>query len=117
MVTNTIGKNISEQRHLLKMTQEQLAEQSGLTSHYLSKVERGVMSNISAQTLYRISQALNISMEELMIGKTNEQRITNAEQRQLDKELSKAISKASELKASLDSAMTPSGTLDLNKFN
>lgn len=89
MVTNTIGKNISEQRHLLKMTQEQLAEQSGLTSHYLSKVERGVMSNISAQTLYRISQALNISMEELMIGKTNEQRITNAEQRQLDKELSK----------------------------
>lgn len=35
----------------------------------------------------------------------------------LDKELSKAISKASELKASLDSAMTPSGTLDLNKFN
>lgn len=82
MVTNTIGKNISEQRHLLKMTQEQLAEQSGLTSHYLSKVERGVMSNISAQTLYRISQALNISMEELMIGKTNEQR-------QLDKELSK----------------------------
>ena len=89
MTVNNIGRNIAEQRHLLKRTQEQLAEQSGLTSHYLSKLERGVMSNVSALTLYRISKVLNIPMEELVTGESDEHVAVSAEQYRLEYELSR----------------------------
>ena len=67
-MNNDVGKNISQERHNQDMTQEQLAELSDLTINYLSKVERGVAKQISANTLYKISKALGLSMDSLMNG-------------------------------------------------
>lgn len=64
-----LGPHIAEIRHQRKMTQEQLAELSDITVNYLSKVERGVVTNISARLLYKIAQALNVTMEELYLAK------------------------------------------------
>lgn len=61
-----LGENIARKRKLLKLTQEQLAEASNITTHYLSKLERGVMKNTSAYTLFRISKSLDCSMEDLI---------------------------------------------------
>ncbi|WP_225415322.1 helix-turn-helix transcriptional regulator [Ligilactobacillus salivarius] len=54
---------MSYERKQQGMTQEQLAEFSDLTVNYLSKIERGIAKKVSAESLYRISQALNVSME------------------------------------------------------
>ncbi|HJG16489.1 helix-turn-helix transcriptional regulator [Ligilactobacillus salivarius] len=49
---------MSYERKQQGMTQEQLAEFSDLTVNYLSKIERGIAKKVSAESLYRISQAL-----------------------------------------------------------
>lgn len=63
MDDNTLGRNISHERKQQNMTQEQLAEFSDLTVNYLSKIERGIAKKVSAESLYRIAKALNVSME------------------------------------------------------
>ena len=63
MEDNILGRNISHERKQQKMTQEQLAEFSDLTVNYLSKIERGIAKKVSAESLYRIAKALNVSME------------------------------------------------------
>lgn len=64
------------------MTQEQLAKLSDMTINYLSKIERGVVKQIGAGSLYRIAKALNVSMESLVEG-TTEATPAVAPQRQL----------------------------------
>lgn len=63
MEDNILGRNISRERKQQNMTQEQLAEFSDLTVNYLSKIERGIAKKVSAESLYRIAQALNVSIE------------------------------------------------------
>ncbi|WP_125588155.1 helix-turn-helix domain-containing protein [Companilactobacillus jidongensis] len=63
-----VGGNIARERHAQKMTQEQLAELSDLTINYLSKIERGVAKQLSANTLNKISKALGVTMDSLMNG-------------------------------------------------
>lgn len=46
------------------MTQEELAEQLSVDSHYLSDIECG-RRNITLKTVYRLAQALNINISEL----------------------------------------------------
>lgn len=67
MKTN-VGGNIARERHNQNMTQEQLAEFSDLTINYLSKIERGTVKQVGANTLYRISKALGVTMDSLMTG-------------------------------------------------
>lgn len=55
---NNVGGNIARERHNQHMTQEQLAELSDLTINYLSKIERGTIKQVGANTLFRISKAL-----------------------------------------------------------
>lgn len=64
---NKIGINVASRRHELGMTQEKLAE---LTINFISKVERGAATDIKAGTLQSLAKALNVSMDELMNGKT-----------------------------------------------
>ena len=64
------------------MTQEQLAQLSDMTINHLSKIERGVVKQIGAGSLYRIAKALNVSMESLVEG-TTEATPAVAPQRQL----------------------------------
>lgn len=66
MTNNVIGMNIVKRRHELNISQEKLAEASDLSINYISRIERGVSKHVSADTLYKISKSLNVSMEELM---------------------------------------------------
>ena len=60
-----LGEKIKHLRHRQNITQERLAEISGMTVNYLSKIERGAVSNISADKLSKIASTLNIRMDEL----------------------------------------------------
>ena len=66
MTNNIIGMNIVKRRHELNISQEKLAEASDLSINYISRIERGASKHVSADTLYKISKSLNVSMEELM---------------------------------------------------
>lgn len=84
---NFLGRNIANQRHRAHLTQEQLAELSDMTVNYLSKIERGVVKQIGSTNLYKISKALDVSMEDLLIGHpVNNQLLPNRQllTRQLD---------------------------------
>ncbi|WP_334330533.1 helix-turn-helix domain-containing protein [Companilactobacillus sp. HBUAS59699] len=71
MDTN-VGGNIARERHNQKMTQEQLAEFSDLTINYLSKIERGTTTRLSANTLNKIAKSLGVTMDSLMNGENIE---------------------------------------------
>ena len=48
-----IGEVIKEERHLAKLTQEQLAEKIGAKKSFISRIENG-QSDIQLSTLYRL---------------------------------------------------------------
>jgi transcriptional regulator with XRE-family HTH domain len=52
-----VGENVRRLRLAAHMTQEQLAERSGLSQQYLSDLERG-LRNPTVVTLWELSQAL-----------------------------------------------------------
>lgn len=61
-----IGKKIQLTRNDMSITQEKLAEIVGISTNYLSKVERGLNSP-SAENFLKIVQALNLSLEDFGI--------------------------------------------------
>ncbi|MAK98993.1 MAG: transcriptional regulator [Citromicrobium sp.] len=60
-----VGDNCLRIRLKRGLTQEQLAERSGLTQQYLSDLERG-KRNPTIVTIWEIAQALEVSHEELV---------------------------------------------------
>lgn len=61
-----IGNGISKRRIELGLSQEELAERSGLHRTYVSDVERG-LRNLSILTLDRLATALDIPLGALML--------------------------------------------------
>lgn len=59
-----VGEQVRRVRKLRGMTQEQLAEQSGLSFSYISDVERGTR-NISLESLGKIIKALGVKPVQL----------------------------------------------------
>ncbi len=59
-----LGKRIKELRLQQQLTQEQLAEMTGMGERNLSKIECGI-NFISADTLEKITKALNVSPKDL----------------------------------------------------
>lgn len=55
-----VGHNFARLRHERGLTQEQVAERSGLSQQYLSDLERG-RRNPTIITLYELAQALGVS--------------------------------------------------------
>lgn len=55
-----VGRNFARLRHERGLTQEQVAELSGLSQQYLSDLERG-RRNPTIITLYELAQALGVS--------------------------------------------------------
>ena len=55
-----VGGNFARLRHEKGLTQEQVAERSGLSQQYLSDLERG-RRNPTIITLYELAQALGVS--------------------------------------------------------
>ncbi len=60
-----VGRNFARLRREKGMTQEQVAELSGLSQQYLSGLERG-QRNPTIITLYELAQALGVSHVELI---------------------------------------------------
>ena len=66
-----IGRRISDIRKDLCITQEEMAEICDVSSGYISLVETG-KKKASLKTLAAISDALSVSMDELVFGMSNE---------------------------------------------
>jgi transcriptional regulator with XRE-family HTH domain len=60
-----VGRNAARLRAAAGLTQEQLAERSGLNQQYLSDLERGKL-NPTVVTLYELATALGVSHVELV---------------------------------------------------
>ncbi|MCL2301059.1 MAG: helix-turn-helix transcriptional regulator [Firmicutes bacterium] len=62
-----IGNRIRKQRKGLKITQEKLAEMTELSVQHMSGIENG-KTKFSFQSILRIANALELSMDELLCG-------------------------------------------------
>lgn len=63
-ITKKFGKHIKRLRNEKYLTQEELANLSGLSRQYIGDVERGVR-NISLINLEKIAKAFDISLSQL----------------------------------------------------
>ena len=63
-IYKVLGKRIREIRIKSNITQERLAESSGISSNFISQIERG-RNKCSLDTIYKLSQALNTPMSKL----------------------------------------------------
>lgn len=64
-IRKLVGRNTVRFRKALQMTQEQLAEQSGLSQQYISGLERG-SRNPTILTLYELAVALRVAPEDFL---------------------------------------------------
>lgn len=62
---SALGCQIRTYRTSNKMTQADLAEKAGLTTHYIGNIEQGVRKP-SLDALWKISDALNVHMSDLL---------------------------------------------------
>ena len=66
-ILEDVAKKIRERRKLAGMSQEKLAEMCGLHRTFIAHLERA-SRNPTIITLYRISEALNCTVSELLEG-------------------------------------------------
>jgi transcriptional regulator with XRE-family HTH domain len=64
-ILNVIGNNVREYRKKLSLSQEELADLSGVHRTYIGAVERGE-KNISALSIAKIAKALKIKPDKLL---------------------------------------------------
>lgn len=67
-----VGKRLYERRKQLRMTQEELAEQVGITAQTISTAELGKKA-MRADTIIRVCGALDISADYLLFGHVSTQ--------------------------------------------
>ena len=61
-----IARNIKKYRRINKLTQKELALKSGYSYAYIRRVEGPkCIKNFSIQTIYNLSKALNVDIQEL----------------------------------------------------
>jgi len=63
-----MGCKIKEYREALKMTQEDLAEKSGISRGTISALENGTARNTTSKTLIQIAQALDATVEQIFFA-------------------------------------------------
>ena len=73
---NEIGVNISQKRKSLNMTQEELSNRADISTNYVSRLERGEIDHIRAETLFNIAKGLNTTLEDLMGDGINKEEIS-----------------------------------------
>ncbi len=62
--SNVLGEIIKDRRKELNMSQEELANKSGLSQGYISELEKGEKENPSKATLTKLADTLGIMKEE-----------------------------------------------------
>lgn len=60
-----MGYKIRELREAKRMTQEELADKSGVSRGTISALENGSMRNTTSKTLLKLAQALGTSVEHI----------------------------------------------------
>lgn len=60
-----LGKRVRYIRHCQDITQEQLADKTGISTSFVGHIERGTRV-LSVETLYRLCLALGVSADWLM---------------------------------------------------
>lgn len=68
---DNVGFNIAERRRELKITQEELSNRADISTNYVSRLERGEVQHIRAETLAKIAEALDTTMDALFNGKSD----------------------------------------------
>lgn len=76
MLVKFSGRRLREERRGQKRSQDWLAEQADTSIRYIRDLEKGVKSNPSAELLYRLSNALDLEMEDLMTVRKGEENKT-----------------------------------------
>lgn len=61
-----IGAQVKKRREALGLTQQELAEQTGMPQTLISRIERGVNQNPGADVLKRLAVALRVSIDWLV---------------------------------------------------
>ena len=61
-----LGTAIRNLRQALRLTQEELAKQVGVTQGYIGHLERGLKKNPSLLTLKKLARALGVPVTELL---------------------------------------------------
>jgi transcriptional regulator with XRE-family HTH domain len=67
-----IGARIRAERRRLDLTQEKLAEMADISESFMGHIERGGRT-LSIETLAKIANALNLSIEYILCGEFNYQ--------------------------------------------
>ena len=62
----SIGDNIKKYRNVAGLTQQQLAEKSGLSINFVSRVEWSSNQNISLKNLAKLANALEVPLANLV---------------------------------------------------
>ena len=62
----TIGRNVKQARERRQVSQEQLARKLGVTHMTVSRLERGVVKDISVRRLSEIADALEVPLRDLV---------------------------------------------------
>ncbi len=65
-----IGKRMRQERERLGLSREEFAEMIGLSNYYVGQLERGERQ-MSLPTLVNIADCLHISLDYLILGKSN----------------------------------------------
>jgi transcriptional regulator with XRE-family HTH domain len=61
-----IGKRIQKVRKELGMTQQELADKSGVLLTTVTKIENGIIKNPTIEKLAKLAEALDISIDKLV---------------------------------------------------
>ena len=66
----TLGDQVKQTRLALGMTQQQLAERSGLAQNVIAEIENGKRENLTLPTIYKLAAGLNCQfIPQLMVQK------------------------------------------------
>ena len=64
-----MGYKIKELREAMKMTQEELAEKSGVSRGTISALENGLDRTTTSKTLVKLAQALDTTVDRIFFTK------------------------------------------------
>ena len=62
-----MGFKIKELREKENLTQAELAQKSGVSRNLIARLESGALTNTTTDTLFKISKALNVKVEQIFL--------------------------------------------------